>query len=99
MASSSTETKIIYHLDDQDTPYLVKLPIAADRCTLLHLKNALAKPNYKYFFKSMDDDFGFVLGPTYNITIKLANIYDYKEIILRVFDLLIRFIKLIDNSH
>uniref|UniRef100_A0AAY4AA45 Dishevelled n=1 Tax=Denticeps clupeoides TaxID=299321 RepID=A0AAY4AA45_9TELE len=54
------ETKIIYHLDDQETPYLVKLPIPADRVTLLDLKNALKKPNYKFFFKSMDDDFGVV---------------------------------------
>uniref|UniRef100_A0A673W3W9 Dishevelled segment polarity protein 3 n=1 Tax=Salmo trutta TaxID=8032 RepID=A0A673W3W9_SALTR len=54
------ETKIIYHLDDQETPYLVKLPIAADRVTLADFKNALNKPNYTFFFKSMDDDFGVV---------------------------------------
>ncbi|KAF4116878.1 hypothetical protein G5714_001431 [Onychostoma macrolepis] len=54
------ETKVIYHLDDQETPYLVKLPIPAERVTLLDLKNALKKPNYKFFFKSMDDDFGVV---------------------------------------
>lgn len=53
------ETKVIYHLDDQETPYLVKLPIPAERVTLLDLKNALKKPNYKFFFKSMDDDFGW----------------------------------------
>ncbi|KAJ8378103.1 hypothetical protein AAFF_G00248170 [Aldrovandia affinis] len=54
------DTKIIYHLDDQETPYLVKLPIAADRVTLADFKNVLNKPNYKFFFKSMDDDFGVV---------------------------------------
>ncbi|XP_045069247.1 segment polarity protein dishevelled homolog DVL-3-like [Coregonus clupeaformis] len=54
------ETKIIYHLDDQETPYLVKLPIAADRVTLADFKNVLNKPNYTFFFKSMDDDFGVV---------------------------------------
>ncbi|KAK6297086.1 hypothetical protein J4Q44_G00332280 [Coregonus suidteri] len=54
------ETKIIYHLDDQKTPYLVKLPIAADRVTLADFKNVLNKPNYTFFFKSMDDDFGTV---------------------------------------
>jgi len=53
-----SETKIIYHLDDQDTPYLMKLPLAAERVTLIDLKAALNRPNYKYFFKSMDDDFG-----------------------------------------
>jgi len=52
------ETKIIYHLDDQDTPYLIKLPIGSDKVTLFDLKNALNRPNYKYYFKSMDDDFG-----------------------------------------
>ncbi|RXM29293.1 Segment polarity protein dishevelled-like DVL-3 [Acipenser ruthenus] len=54
------ETKIIYHIDDQETPYLVKLHIPADRVTLADFKNVLNKPNYKFFFKSMDDDFGWV---------------------------------------
>uniref|UniRef100_A0A8D0AGV4 Dishevelled segment polarity protein 3a n=1 Tax=Sander lucioperca TaxID=283035 RepID=A0A8D0AGV4_SANLU len=54
------ETKIIYHLDDQETPYLVKLSVPADKVTLADFKNVLKKPNYKYFFKSMDDDFGVV---------------------------------------
>ncbi|XP_028650800.1 segment polarity protein dishevelled homolog DVL-3 [Erpetoichthys calabaricus] len=54
------ETKIIYHLDDQETPYLVKLPIPADRVTLADFKSVLNKPNYKFYFKSMDDDFGVV---------------------------------------
>ena len=52
------ETKIIYHIDDEDTPYLIKLPIPSDKVTLLDLKTALNRPTYKYFFKSMDDDFG-----------------------------------------
>ena len=55
------ETKVIYHLDEQDTPYLMKMPLPADRLTLLDLKTALNKPTYKYFFKSVDDDFGRVL--------------------------------------
>uniref|UniRef100_A0A672SZA5 Dishevelled segment polarity protein 3 n=1 Tax=Sinocyclocheilus grahami TaxID=75366 RepID=A0A672SZA5_SINGR len=54
------ETKIIYHLDEQDTPYLIKLPIPAESVTLVDFKNVLNKPNYKFFFKSMDDDFGVV---------------------------------------
>ncbi|XP_038079134.1 segment polarity protein dishevelled homolog DVL-3-like [Patiria miniata] len=54
------ETKIIYHIDDEDTPYLVKLPIPADQVTLGDFKNVLNRPNYKFFFKSMDDDFGVV---------------------------------------
>jgi segment polarity protein dishevelled len=52
------ETKIIYHLDEQDTPYLVKLNIPPSKVTLKDFKNALNRQNYKYFFKSMDDDFG-----------------------------------------
>lgn len=54
------ETKIIYHIDDEDTPYLVKLPIPSDQVTLGDFKNVLNRPNYKFFFKSMDDDFGVV---------------------------------------
>lgn len=52
------ETKIIYHIDDEETPYLVKLTIAPERVTLADFKNVLNRPNYKFFFKSMDDDFG-----------------------------------------
>ena len=46
--------------DDEDTPYLVKVPVPPDRVTLGDFKNVLNKPNCKYFFKSMDDDFGVV---------------------------------------
>lgn len=53
------ETKVIYHLDEQETPYLVKISVPAHLVTLSDLKNALKKPNYKFFFKSMDDDFGW----------------------------------------
>ncbi|KAK3545361.1 hypothetical protein QTP70_005984 [Hemibagrus guttatus] len=52
------ETKIIYHIDEEETPYLVKIPIAAEKITLLDFKQVLNKPNYKFFFKSMDQDFG-----------------------------------------
>ncbi|XP_071946071.1 segment polarity protein dishevelled homolog DVL-3-like isoform X4 [Antedon mediterranea] len=54
------ETKIIYHIDDEDTPYLVKLSIPSSEVTLGDFKNVLNRPNYKFFFKSMDDDFGVV---------------------------------------
>ncbi|XP_033102790.1 segment polarity protein dishevelled homolog DVL-3-like isoform X6 [Anneissia japonica] len=54
------ETKIIYHIDDEDTPYLVKLAIPSSEVTLGDFKNVLNRPNYKFFFKSMDDDFGVV---------------------------------------
>uniref|UniRef100_A0A4W6EB99 Dishevelled segment polarity protein 2 n=2 Tax=Lates calcarifer TaxID=8187 RepID=A0A4W6EB99_LATCA len=57
---SMAETKIIYHIDEEETPYLVKIPIAAENITLLDFKQVLNKPNYKFFFKSMDQDFGVV---------------------------------------
>ncbi|XP_020279908.1 segment polarity protein dishevelled homolog DVL-3 isoform X2 [Pseudomyrmex gracilis] len=59
-APTMEETKIIYHMDDEETPYLVKLNISPERVTLADFKNVLNRPNYKYFFKSMDDDFGVV---------------------------------------
>jgi segment polarity protein dishevelled len=52
------ETKIIYYIEDEDTPYLIKLSIPPDRVTLNDFKNALSRSNFKFFFKSMDDDFG-----------------------------------------
>ncbi|KAL3227802.1 hypothetical protein MRX96_003761 [Rhipicephalus microplus] len=54
------ETKIIYHIDDEETPYLVKVPVPPERVTLADFKNVLNRPNFKFFFKSMDDDFGVV---------------------------------------
>uniref|UniRef100_UPI003AAB6875 segment polarity protein dishevelled homolog DVL-3 n=1 Tax=Centroberyx gerrardi TaxID=166262 RepID=UPI003AAB6875 len=54
------ETRIIYHLEDQETPYLVRLSVPAHRVTLADFKHVLNKPNHKFFFKSMDDDFGVV---------------------------------------
>lgn len=57
-AGAMGETKIIYHLDGQETPYLVKLPLPAERVTLADFKGVLQRPSYKFFFKSMDDDFG-----------------------------------------
>ncbi|KAI2580995.1 DVL2 isoform 4, partial [Pan troglodytes] len=67
MAGSSTggggvgETKVIYHLDEEETPYLVKIPVPAERITLGDFKSVLQRPaGAKYFFKSMDQDFGVV---------------------------------------
>ena len=57
--AAMAETKIIYHIDEEETPYLVKIPIAAENITLLDFKQVLNKPNYKFFFKSMDQDFGW----------------------------------------
>ena len=38
----------------------MKLPVGPDKVTLADFKNVLNRPNYKFFFKSMDDDFGVV---------------------------------------
>ncbi|KAF6778274.1 hypothetical protein AHF37_02211 [Paragonimus kellicotti] len=54
------DAKIIYHVDDEETPYLVKVPIVSGSVTLGDFKNALNRPNYKFFFKSLDADFGVV---------------------------------------
>lgn len=58
MGSGEEETKIIYHIGDEDTPYLIKLSIPPSIVTLKDFKDALQKPLHKYFFKSMDADFG-----------------------------------------
>lgn len=55
-----SDTKIIYHIDDEETPYLVKLAILPNAVTLGDFKNALNRPNLKFFFKSVDADFGYV---------------------------------------
>lgn len=62
---SSGETKVIYHIDEESTPYLVKIPVPASEVTLRDFKIVLNKQNnsnkkYIYFFKSMDADFGVV---------------------------------------
>ncbi|KAF8565876.1 hypothetical protein P879_08968 [Paragonimus westermani] len=54
------DAKIIYHVDDEETPYLVKVPVVSGSVTLGDFKNALNRPNYKFFFKSLDADFGVV---------------------------------------
>jgi len=48
----AAETKVIYYVDGQETPYLVKVPVAADEVTLGDLKTVLKKYNYRYFFKA-----------------------------------------------
>ncbi|XP_030008882.1 segment polarity protein dishevelled homolog DVL-3-like [Sphaeramia orbicularis] len=54
------ETRVIYHLEDQDTPYLIRIGVPAQRVTLSDFKQVLNKPNVRFFFKSVDQDFGVV---------------------------------------
>lgn len=58
------ETKIIYHIDDESTPYLVKICLPPPLVKLRDFKIILSKQqtcSYKFFFKSIDADFGLVL--------------------------------------
>ncbi|XP_065889506.1 segment polarity protein dishevelled homolog DVL-3-like isoform X2 [Dysidea avara] len=54
------ETKVIYYIDDEETPYLMKIPVPSSKVTLGDFKAQVKKPNHKYFFKSMDEDVGIV---------------------------------------
>jgi segment polarity protein dishevelled len=61
------ETKVIYHVDEEATPYLVKVGVAPNQITLGDLKSVLrSKSQYKYFFKSKDQDFGSVENQSIN---------------------------------
>ena len=56
------ETKIIYYIDDEPTPYLVKISLPPPLVKLRDFKVILSKQqtcNFKFFFKSMDADFGY----------------------------------------
>lgn len=67
MASSSSkpsldETKVCVIVDSR-TPVIIKVPVPPNQITLADLKLALPaidQPNYKYFFKSNDSEFGIV---------------------------------------
>ena len=58
---ATEETKVIYYVDDEETPYLMKIPVASSKVTLSDFKTNVKKPNHKYFFKSMDEDVGLVV--------------------------------------
>lgn len=56
------ETKIIYYMDDDKMPYLIKLNMLPEKACLRDFKQALnanAKL-YKFFFQTIVDDFGVV---------------------------------------
>ncbi|XP_028320217.1 segment polarity protein dishevelled homolog DVL-3 [Gouania willdenowi] len=54
------QTRVIFYLGDQDTPYMLRVNVPAQRVTLADFKHALNKPHARFFFKSEDDDFGVV---------------------------------------
>lgn len=54
-------TKVVYYVGDQDTPYLVKVPVDQANITLGDFKRCIdRKQNFKYFFQSYDEDYGLV---------------------------------------
>lgn len=58
------DVKIVYHIDEEPTPYLIKVT-PSDRSGKVVLGDFRAALNakahsYKYFFKAVDDDFGVV---------------------------------------
>ncbi len=55
------ETKVIYYVDDEETPYMMKIPLSPTKVTLSDLKGQLNRPFKKFFFKSMDDDIGYAV--------------------------------------
>jgi hypothetical protein len=57
-ANSSIGTKVVYYLDDDPTPYLIKLNIDSSNVTFGDVKDQFVKSNCKCFFKSLDPDFG-----------------------------------------
>lgn len=52
------ETKVIYHVDDEDTPYMMKIPKPPGEVTLADFKAQLNRPAAKFFFKSKDEEVG-----------------------------------------
>lgn len=52
------ETKVIYYIDEEETPYLMKIPQNPGKVTLSDFKGQLNRTYQKFFFKSVDDDFG-----------------------------------------
>lgn len=57
-ASVPRETKVIYHVDDEDTPYMMKIPKPPGEVTLADFKAQLNRPAAKFFFKSKDEEVG-----------------------------------------
>jgi len=62
MNENTMQTVVVYHLDDEETPYRSKLKKIADEITLGDFKSLIINlpKTYKYFFKSEDADFGSV---------------------------------------
>nr|XP_019966606.1 PREDICTED: segment polarity protein dishevelled homolog DVL-3-like [Paralichthys olivaceus] len=53
-------TRVLYHLEDQDTPYLTRINVPAQRVTLADFKHVLNKSHVRFFFQSVHEDFRMV---------------------------------------
>lgn len=49
---------MFYYVDDDDKPFMVKLPIPLEQVTLGDFKRAVNRHNYKFFFRSEDPEVG-----------------------------------------
>jgi len=58
---STAETKVIYYLDDEPIPYRTRISVDPQTITLADVKGVLVRTNCKYFFKSLDADFGYYI--------------------------------------
>ena len=56
------ETKVIYYIDDEDTPYMMKIMESPSKVTLKDFKAQLNRPYKKFYFRSTDDDIGWVVA-------------------------------------
>lgn len=52
------ETKVIYYIDDEETPYLMKISQAPAEVQLKDFKAQLNRAYQKFFFKAVDDEIG-----------------------------------------
>ena len=55
-----TETRIIYYIEGQETPYVSKINMAPGSVKLQDFKASVKKFHYKFFFQAEDKDFGLV---------------------------------------
>jgi len=62
MESAANETKLIYYVDDEPIPYRIKIYVDPQTITLADVKSVLVRTNCKYFFKSLDSDFGYSIN-------------------------------------
>jgi segment polarity protein dishevelled len=68
------ETKVIYYIDDEDTPYMMKIMESPSKVTLKDFKAQLNRPYKKFYFRSTDDDIGTVKEEIANDDMSLPNV-------------------------